>query len=250
MTHPPVVLVVHGSREPRAAVATRALVRAVAAARPGLDVRASYLDHSLPRPSQVLAALQGAGHPGAVVVPLLLTAAYHTRVDIPAMLAAARSEGVWLPVSVAEPLGPVGGSVHPSLLAGLRRRLGELGEPYDAVVLAAAGTRDAVARESVAEAAAALGALLGVPCEAAYASASPPAVGSVVAGLRSRGGRRVAVASYFLAPGRLYEAAATSGRDAGAVGIAEPLGGAYELARVVLDRADAALASAPVSTAA
>jgi len=45
-----VVLVAHGSRDPRAAAATEALARAVRRARPGWDVRASYLDHAGPRP--------------------------------------------------------------------------------------------------------------------------------------------------------------------------------------------------------
>jgi len=241
----PVVLVVHGSRDPRAAAATRALVRAVAAARPGLDVRASFLDHTLPRPAQVLAGLASAGHAGAIVVPLLLTAAYHTRVDIPAVLAAARADGLRLPVAVSEPLGPVHGDVHPLLVAGLRRRLHELARPYDAVVLVAAGTQDEAARATVASAAAALGNSLGVPCEAAYASAAPPRPGEAVARLRAAGARDVAGAAYFLAPGRLYEAAAASATAAGAVGVAAPLGGAWELARVVLDRVDAAAAAAP-----
>jgi len=81
-----VVLVAHGSRDPRAAAATEALARAVRRARPGWDVRASYLDHAGPRPLDVLAALPGRR---AVVVPLLLTKAYHGRVDIPAVLAEA-----------------------------------------------------------------------------------------------------------------------------------------------------------------
>jgi len=243
----PVLLVVHGSRDPRAAAATRALVRAVAAARPGLDVRASFLDHTLPRPAQVLSALAAAGHRAAIVVPLLLTAAYHTRVDIPAVLAAARADGLALRVAVSDPLGPVHGDVHPLLVTGLQRRLAELGRSYDAVVLAAAGTRDEAARATVTSAAAALGASLGVPCEVAYASAAPPRPGEAVARLRAAGARDVAGAAYFLAPGRLYEAAVASALAAGAVGVAAPLGGAIELAQVVLDRVDAAVGSARVA---
>ena len=79
------VLVAHGSADRRAAAMTRALVRAVAAARPGLDVRPAYLDHAGPRPADVLAAMAGLGHERAAVVPLLLTAAYHGRVDLPAV---------------------------------------------------------------------------------------------------------------------------------------------------------------------
>lgn len=249
-SHSPVLLVVHGSRDPRAAAATRSLVRAVAAARPGLDVRASFLDHTLPRPGQALGALAELGHSRVTVVPLLLTAAFHTQVDVPAVLADARAAGLRLAVSISEVLGPVAGAVHPLLLAGLRRRLVEVGEPYDAVVLAAAGTRDAVARGSVEQAADALGAELGVPCAVAYASAAPPEAGEAVTRLRAVGARRVAAAAYFLAPGQLYDAAARSALRAGAVGVAQPLGGAWELARLVLDRVDAAAAGDPLRAAA
>jgi sirohydrochlorin ferrochelatase len=234
----PVVLVAHGSRDPRAAVATRALTRAVAAARPGLDVRAAYLDFTLPAPRQVLGALRDAGHPTATVVPLLLSSAYHGRVDIPAVLERARADGLFAEVRVTDVLGPVAGRVHPGLLAGLRRRLAALaasGAEYDALVLAAAGTRDALARDTVAQVAAALGAALGVPCAPAYASAGPTG-GEAVRQLRGGGARRVAVAAYFLAPGRLYETVAASAREAGAVAVAAPLADAPEIAHLILDR--------------
>ncbi|HYN96046.1 MAG TPA: CbiX/SirB N-terminal domain-containing protein [Pilimelia sp.] len=235
------VLVVHGSRDPRAAAATHALVRAVAAARAGVDVRASFLDHTAPAPGEVLRAVEAAGHTRATVVPLLLTAAFHTRVDVPAVLAEARAAGLRLPVLVSDALGPVGDAVPPLLVAGLRRRLAESGAVYDAVVVAAAGTRDSAARATVVAAAAALGAALGVPCEVAYASAAPPTAGAAVARLRARGAQRVAVAAYFLAPGRLYDVAVDSALAAGAVGVSAPLTDAPELARLVLARADAAL---------
>ncbi|HEY2948552.1 MAG TPA: CbiX/SirB N-terminal domain-containing protein [Micromonosporaceae bacterium] len=243
------LLVAHGSRDPRAAAATRALASAVSAARPGVHVRVAFLEHALPRPAQVLAALQGEGRPGAVVVPLLMTAAYHGRVDIPAVLAAARRDGLRMPVVVADVLGPVNGEVHPSLVAGLGRRLSEMdaaGPGFDAIVLAAAGTRDPAARETVAYAGAALGGRLGVPVEAAYASAAAPTPGEVVARMRAAGARRVAVAAYFLAPGRLYEAGADGARAAGAVGVAAPLCDAPELADLVLARADAAARAASI----
>lgn len=251
----PVVLVAHGSRDPRAAAATRALARAVAAARPGLPVYGSYLDHTAPDLARVLHGLEAAGHRRATVVPLLLTAAYHGRVDIPGALRTARDGGLHLPVRVSDVLGPVGGHVDELLLAGLRRRLTEAlaasaatddGPPrVDGVVLAAAGTRDEAARGTVDEAAAALGATLGVPCLAAYASAAPPTAGAAVARLRAAGARRVAVSAYFLAPGRLYETAMDSARVAGAVTLSAPLEAAPELARLVLDRVDAVAARMP-----
>ncbi len=252
------VLVAHGSRDPRAAEATRALARAVAATCPGRPVLPSWLDHTDPGPAEVLRQLAAAGHSRVVLVPLLLTAAYHRKVDIPAAVAAA---GAGLDVRVTEVLGPTGGVVDARLLAGLRRRLAEAAGAapagvdvagadadvagadaagVDAVVLAAAGTRDPAARSSVGRVAAALGTGLGVPCRVSYASAAPPEVGDAVARLRAAGARRVAVAAYFLAPGRFHDGVRASARSAGAVAVADPLTDLPELADLVRGRVDAA----------
>jgi sirohydrochlorin ferrochelatase len=140
-------------------------------------------------------------------------------------------------------VGPDPGEpVDSELLQALRRRLHESSIRYDALVLAAAGTRDATARSTVVRAALALGTSLGVPCVAAYASAADPAAGDGVAALRAGGARRVAVASYFLAPGFLHDRALSSAFAAGAAGASAPLGGAPELARLVLARTAMAVA--------
>jgi sirohydrochlorin ferrochelatase len=172
-----------------------------------------------------------------VLVPLLLTEAYHGRVDVPAVAAAARDAGLPIAVIISDVLGPV----SPLLVAALVRRLPYAG--LDAVVLAAAGTRDARARGTVEEAATALGVRLGVPSAVAYASAAPPTAAAAVSALRAAGARRVGVAAYFLAPGRLYDAAMESARSAGAVTIAPPLGDAPELVRLVGLRVDDALSA-------
>jgi sirohydrochlorin ferrochelatase len=230
-----VVLVAHGSRDPRASASTEALARAVRRVRPGWAVRAAYLDHAGPRPLDVLASMP----PGrrVVVVPLLLTAAYHGRVDIPAVLAEAAA--LPLDVTLADVLGPLpapAGAVSPLLLDGLIRRLGPA--DLDAVVVAAAGTRDAAARETIKWTADALSARLSLPCTVAYASAAPPAAGDAVARLRAAGARRVGMAAYFLAPGFLYDLAAHSARAAGAVTVAAPLCDAPELVQLVTTRVE------------
>jgi sirohydrochlorin ferrochelatase len=226
----PLVLVAHGSADPRAGATTRRLARAVAAAS-GRTVREAYLDHDGPRPGDVLAELAGRR---PVVVPLLLTDAYHGRVDLPAVLAGHDAE-------LADVLGPVDGVVPAPLLAALARRLRECGSGYDAVVLAAAGTRDPTALSTVELSAAALGARLGVPCRVGYASGPGPRPDQAVAALAGRGARRVAVSAYFLAPGRLHGAATGAALHAGARAAAAPLGDAPELVRLVLARARRAL---------
>ena len=121
----PLVAVAHGSRDPRAAATVTELLSAVRAraARhglPGLDVRAAFLDHCAPSLPQVLGLcpppVSGGGP--AVVVPLLLTAAYHSKADIPARLAAAAAARPGLEAVSAGTLGP-----HALLLTALERRL-------------------------------------------------------------------------------------------------------------------------------
>jgi sirohydrochlorin ferrochelatase len=207
----------------------RRLARAV---RPrwGGPVVPAFLDFNLPTVPSVLRGLGG----GSVIVPALLTRAYHGRVDVPAVLAAA---GV--PARAASVLGPEapGEDPDPLLLAALRRRLDDLGTAYDGVALLAAGTRDEAARATVEASAGVLERALGVPCAAAYASAASPTGEAAVRRLRARGARRVVGAAYFLAPGFLYDRVADSALTGGAVGVAAPLGDAPEVADLVVARA-------------
>jgi sirohydrochlorin ferrochelatase len=231
------LLVAHGSRDPRAADVTRALVRAVRL-RTQRPVEAAFLDFSTPRLADAVAS---AG--SAVVVPLLLTAAYHGRVDVPGEVARARAATSGVQVRLAEVLGPVGGPVFDraaldSLVAALVRRLDEAGPGRpDAVVLAAAGSRDPSALDTVDLVARALSVTLGVPCRAGYASGAGPGVDGVVAGLAAEGARRIATATYFLAPGLLYDRAVGQARAAGAMVTAAALGDAREVVDLVLARA-------------
>jgi sirohydrochlorin ferrochelatase len=58
------------------------------------------------------------------------------------------------------------------------------------------------------------------------------------------------MATYFLAPGLLYDTAVRSALEAGAVAVAEPLGDAPELVRLIATRVAAATAPAAASAAA
>jgi len=202
----------------------RALAGRVAVAW-GSPVVAGFLDFDQPTVADALTEVSGG--PAPVVVPGLLTHAYHSRVDLPAVLARA---------PVAARLAPVLGP-DPLLLAALRRRLSELDTSGDGLVLIAAGTSDAAARSTVDAMAADLGRRCGLPCAAGYASASGPTVPEAVAAVRARGARRILGASYFLAPGRLFDAATAAAMAAGAAGVAAPLGDAPELVRLVIARA-------------
>jgi sirohydrochlorin ferrochelatase len=245
----PLVAVAHGSRDPRAAATvTRLLsvVRARAARRglPGLDVRAGFLDHCAPSLPQVLGSVPD-GAP-AVVVPLLLTAAYHSKADIPARLAAAAAARPGLDVVSAGTLGP-----HRLLLAALERRLREAGvaagdagaRAATGVVLAAAGSSDPAANATVAELAARWARERGwravLP---GYASAAGPRPAESVRALRDGGAARVVVATYLLAPGYFADKIRDAALGAGADAVSAALGAAPEVADVVLDRYLAAAA--------
>ncbi len=225
------LLLAHGSIDPRAQETTRELARVVGLSR-AHRVEVAYLRHAHPTARQVLHTLAGTGHGRVVVVPLLLTSAFHARVDLPMALS-----GPGAPVPVVTPV--LSSPLHvpdARLVAALRRRLAELDVEFDAVVLAAAGSSDSDACRSVSAMASALGADLGLPCLAGFASTASPTPAEAIEQLRLAGARRVAVASYCLAPGRLFRRAADSSTAAGAVGISEPLGDAPEIVGLILER--------------
>ncbi|WP_433269792.1 sirohydrochlorin chelatase [Actinosynnema sp. CS-041913] len=231
------VAVAHGSRDPRSAATVHQLLDVVRALRPALDVRGSFLDLSAPRLGDVLRAVHGDGHRSAVVVPLLLGKAFHARVDVPGAVAEARLPS--LDVTIADVLGP-----DPRLESAALRRLASVGvrsgERDWGVVLAGAGSSHAPANAlvtSIARRWAQGSGWAGVA--AAFASTASPDVPTAVARLRARGARRIAVASWFLAPGLLPDrVAALAGEDAV---IAPPLGPDPEVAELVLHRFEAAV---------
>jgi len=204
--------------------------------RPDLDVRLSFLDLSAPRLPDVLAAVRADGHRRAVVVPLLLGRAFHADVDVPRAVCHGGRPG--LEVTVADVLGddPRLGDVALRRLAdvldGPRGRFG--------VVLAGAGSSNPRANAAVAAVVDGWTRRFGWPGIAAFAAAAEPTVPQAVAALRARGARRVAVASWFLAPGLLPDQVERAARAAGAA-VAAPLGADPDVAEVLLDRYRAAL---------
>jgi sirohydrochlorin ferrochelatase len=245
----PLVAVAHGSRDPRAAATINdllALVRSRAAARglAGLDVRGAFLEHCAPSPRQVLSGVAESDS-ACVVVPLLLTAAYHSKSDIPAHIAATASALPGLDVRYADTLGP-----DRLLLTVLERRLAEAGvavgdrraRARTSVVLAAAGSCDHTANATIAALAAHWEAARGwrrvLP---AYASAAGPRPDEAVRALRADApGSPVAAAAYLLAPGYFADKIHADALAAGAAAVSSALGAAPEVADVILDRYAAA----------
>ena len=214
---PTLLAVAHGTRSAAGQRQVRDLVATIARRRPDLDVRLAYVDVQRPHVGEVVA---GVGD--AVVVPLLLSAGHHVRVDIAAAVAGAG-------IPVAAPLGP-----DDVLLDSLTRHL----PAADAVVLAAAGSADPHWRASIHEMAARIGA------HVAYASGSDPKVADVVADLRRRGARRIAIGAYLLAEGLFYRTLHRAGADA----VTPPLGLDPAVAGLVLRRYDEAAYSVAAMT--
>jgi sirohydrochlorin ferrochelatase len=227
------LLLSHGSRDPRAAEVVDELVAAVSE-RSGLPVRACHLDFTDPTPDVALRRLADEGFRSVRVLPLLFTPGYHVTHDVPE---AVEASGVAdrLDVSVAPALVGDEPQARALLLRALGDRLDQAcpGRP-DALVLASAGSGSAQARAAAEGIARDLGAARGVPAVAAFASAAAPSPADALRSLRSRGARSPAVASLFVAPGRLPDSVAAA---AGDVPVAAPLSTATAFVELLLLRA-------------
>ncbi|WP_442945523.1 sirohydrochlorin chelatase [Nocardia sp. SSK8] len=225
---PALVLVAHGTRSARGVEMIAALAEAVAVeldaqaegGAPNAALRTAFVDVLGPSPAEVLRDLDGP----AVVVPAFLASGYHVYQDVPREVA----ESGHGSVAVTAAMGP-----DPALAAIMAVRLRAAGwQPGDAVVFAAAGSSDARARQDVRRAAGMLAEQIGAPVRIAYVATGSPRVPEVVAALRASGARKVFIASYLLAHGLFHQRL----HDAGADGVAEPIGVHPEVVRLIADR--------------
>jgi sirohydrochlorin ferrochelatase len=225
--NPALLLVAHGTRAPEGAVVTEQVAQRAREAL-GVRVEACYVDVRRPTPADALAALPGP----CVAVPMFLAAGYHVRVDVPEQLAGTGRSDVLL----AETFGP-----DPALVAAAADRLRAAGlRQGDAVVLAVVGSSDPHARADGATAARRLGRLLGAPVTPATLATGGPRVGEAVASLRAAGARRVAVASWLLAPGLFQRQLDVCGADL----VAAPISDHEAVVGLVAARYSAVLAAA------
>lgn len=198
------VLAFHGTRDPRGPVVCAEIAAAVQAF-VDVPVVVAYADVREP---SVRAVVDGP----CVVVPVFLAAGYHVRVDIPEQIGG--RDGV----VVTPPLGL-------DAVPAVRDRLREAGfRRGDVVVLAAAGSSDSAALASVRVA----GELLGA-AGVGYVATATPRVPDVVARFS---GRRVAVASWLLAPGVFHESLATCGAEV----VSAPIGAHPVVVEVLVRR--------------
>lgn len=213
------VLVAHGTRKQSGIALIGDLAHSVSMAL-GTGVHVAFVDVLGPTPSEVLRELDAP----AVVVPAFLSRGYHVNTDIPEHVAASGHPDV----VIAEALGP-----SPQLGRILADRLVECGwRPGDSVVLAAAGTSNALAQSDLKRVAALLSAVIGDRVELAFAATGEPTVADAVARLRRRGARRVVVASFLLSEGLFQDRLRCSGADL----VTEPLGSHPAMVRLIVSR--------------
>jgi sirohydrochlorin ferrochelatase len=226
------ILTAHGSADPRSAATTHAVAEHVRALRPELDVQVAFCEQNTPNLSDALRTLDGP----AVVTPLLLASAYHARTDIPAMIAGAGAD-----VIQADTLGE-----DPRLLVVMRERLAQNQihnfERGLGVLVVAVGSSHAAANARTAALADTLARgtrWSGV--QVAYATGPQPSVRDGAEVLRQQGARRIVLAPWFIAPGRITDRVAAIAEAEG-MSMVAPLGAHPLVAATVLDRFDQAVA--------
>jgi len=154
------VLVAHGTRDPRGVATVHELAAALRVR--GAAVHVAFVDVLGPTVAEVLAKVAAP----VVLVPAFLAAGYHVRADVPGQIRDSGRQDV----RVTPALGP------DAVLAAVQHaRLAEAGwQRGDAVVLAAVGSADPRALDDVAEAAVLLSEVLDAPVRHGYAVAAGP----------------------------------------------------------------------------
>lgn len=221
------VLIAHGSPDPRAARCTSILADRVQDDWREGPVVAAFIEHDEPRLDEAVRRLELSSERDIIVVPLLLSRAFHGRVDVPAAVAAARATSQ-AEIACADVIG-----ADERLLPALDRAL-----PTAApVVLAVAGTRDAGAQHDFDALAAKWSMLRGTPVIVGHASQAEPDIATAIDAIETMSGTEAAIASFVLFDGVLPDRIRVAG---GNRCVTPPLFTAPELAGLIIDRARAA----------
>lgn len=202
---PALLIVGHGSRDPRGAREFHELVRLVRERNSGLPVEGGFIELSRPPISECVNRLVEGKARKISAVPLMLLAAGHSKDDIPATLV---REGISHPdvdFGYGRALG-----IRPELLELMDERISAV-VPEDekedwAVLVVGRGSSDPDANSDLFKASRLFheGRPYGM-VETAFVSMTPPKVREGLERLRKLGAKKVAVFSYFLFTGVLEE---------------------------------------------
>lgn len=216
-----VILLGHGSPDPRAGIGAAALAGRVADLLPSDEIRLAFLDNTAPTLTE--AALTVAEHADITVVPVFLSRAYHVKVDVPAEVAKA-SAAINRDITITEPIGP-----DPLLLDALEPQL-----PAEApLVLATAGTSDTEAQAAFDALAHDWSVRRGTGVLVAYASQAQPDVATAISLLEAGSAQPAAVARFLLFDGVFPDRIKES---AGGRVITDVLGDSPVLAEIIAER--------------
>lgn len=235
-----VLLVSHGSRDPRAASVAAELLTALSE-RTRREVRSAHLNFTAPTPEVALRALAEDGFGAVRIVPLLFTPGYHLTHDVPRAVQVSAVTEV-MNLSVAPPLLAGQGCQRGFLLSALSERLLQAGADgnVDGLVLASAGSSSKRACQCLRRLARDLQRAHGLPVELALASAGPHSPAHALESLSDRGVRRPAVSSLFVASGRMSDSVFAACAD---LPVAEPLGTSPAFVELLALRAKSARAT-------
>ena len=240
--NPALLIAGHGTRDAAGVAAFAALTERVARLNAGrMPVAGEFIELSEPPLKDAVTDLAARGHRDLVAVPLMLSAAGHSKGDVPAALARETARHPGLSVRYGRPLGP-----HPVLLDLMAARIDAVtaGLPSGpAVLLAGRGTSDPDGNADVVKVARLLWEGRGYEfAETAFISLARPSVPEGLERCRRLGARSIVVARYFLFPGVLPDrvteqaaefAAAHPGLD---VRVTDVLGDCDEIAGLVAER--------------
>jgi sirohydrochlorin cobaltochelatase len=238
---PALLLVAHGTRDPRGAEEMDVLT-ALLRDRLGVPVAHAWLeDFAEPDVSDAVSELVQAGVRRIVSLPLLTLGAGHAKTDVPTLVAEARHAFPAVEIEHGRVLG-----LHPALFALARRRIDAVSAPSgraeEVLVVAASGSSDPDANGDLAKAARFLAEGTGHRwVEHCFAGVTWPAPGEALRRVASAGARRAVVFSWSLLAGLLEQRVADAAAEVAAeTGLAVTQAGRFgpdeRLAEAVADR--------------
>jgi sirohydrochlorin cobaltochelatase len=202
---PALLIVGHGSRDPRGAQEFHELVTLMRERNAGLPIEGGFIELSRPPISECVERLVGSGSHEISAVPLMLLAAGHAKDDIPATLVREKIEHPEVNFHYGRALG-----IRPELLELMDEKISAV-VPEDekeetAVLVVGRGSSDPDANSDLAKIARLFYEGRPYPMvETAFVSLAPPSVPEVLERCKRLGARRVVVFSYFLFTGVLEE---------------------------------------------
>ena len=202
---PALLIVGHGSRDPRGVREFHGLVAQMQGRNPGLKVEGGFIELSPPPISECVERLVGAGVREICAVPLMLLAAGHAKDDIPATLVREKVSHPEINFHYGRALG-----IRPELLELMDERISAV-VPDDereetAVLVVGRGSSDPDTNSDLAKIARLFYEGRPYPLvEPAFVSLASPSVPAVLERCERLGARRVVVFSYFLFTGVLEE---------------------------------------------